>query len=46
LTSLIDIAIKNNEKIETVQAGFLPWRGVNTREELEEAERMYQSVRE
>jgi bifunctional UDP-N-acetylglucosamine pyrophosphorylase/glucosamine-1-phosphate N-acetyltransferase len=45
LTSLIDIAIKNNEITETVQAGFMPWRGVNTREELAEAERMYQSLK-
>lgn len=42
ITSLIDIAIKHNEKIETLQAGFLPWRGINTREELEEAERLYE----
>jgi bifunctional N-acetylglucosamine-1-phosphate-uridyltransferase/glucosamine-1-phosphate-acetyltransferase GlmU-like protein len=41
LTSLIDIAMKNNEKIETVQAGFIPWRGINTPEELAEAERLF-----
>jgi bifunctional UDP-N-acetylglucosamine pyrophosphorylase/glucosamine-1-phosphate N-acetyltransferase len=41
LTSLIDIAIKNKEKIETVQAGFIPWRGINTPEELAEAERLF-----
>lgn len=44
ITSLIDIAIKHNEKIETLQAGFLPWRGINTREELEEAQLMYEKV--
>jgi bifunctional UDP-N-acetylglucosamine pyrophosphorylase/glucosamine-1-phosphate N-acetyltransferase len=27
LTSLIDIAIKNNEKLETVQGGKIVWRG-------------------
>lgn len=43
LTSLIDIAIKNNEKIETVQAGYIPWRGINTKEELAEAERLFSS---
>jgi bifunctional N-acetylglucosamine-1-phosphate-uridyltransferase/glucosamine-1-phosphate-acetyltransferase GlmU-like protein len=41
LTSLIDIAMKRNEKIETVQAGFIPWRGINTPEELVEAERLF-----
>ena len=41
LTSLIDIAIKNNEKIEAVNAGKLYWRGVNTLNELKEAERKF-----
>jgi UDP-N-acetylglucosamine diphosphorylase/glucosamine-1-phosphate N-acetyltransferase len=41
LTSLIDIAIKHNEKIETLNVGKMPWRGVNTKEELKEAEKMY-----
>lgn len=41
LTSLIDIAIKNNEKIEAVKAGKIAWRGVNTPEELREAERLF-----
>jgi len=41
LTSLIDIGIKNKEKIETLRAGKLTWRGVNTREELAEAERLF-----
>lgn len=41
LTSLIDIAITNNEKMETVKAGKLSWRGINTMEELREAERMF-----
>jgi bifunctional N-acetylglucosamine-1-phosphate-uridyltransferase/glucosamine-1-phosphate-acetyltransferase GlmU-like protein len=41
LTSLIDTAIKNKERLETVQAGFIPWRGVNTPEELAEAERLF-----
>ncbi len=44
LTSMIDIAIKHNKKIETVQAGFMPWRGVNTREELEEAEKLLSTL--
>lgn len=40
LTSLIDLAFKNNEKVESLSAGFIPWRGVNTKEELEEAEKL------
>jgi bifunctional UDP-N-acetylglucosamine pyrophosphorylase/glucosamine-1-phosphate N-acetyltransferase len=46
LTSLVDIAIHNKEKIETVQAGFMPWRGVNTKEELREAELIYQTMKD
>lgn len=41
LTSLIDTAIKNNERIEAVKAGKIAWRGVNTPEELKEAERLF-----
>ena len=41
LTSLIDVAIKNNEKIETVRGGKLKWRGINTKEELEAAEKIF-----
>ena len=40
LTSLIGIGIKNNEKIETLKAGNLIWRGVNTKEELNEADNL------
>ncbi|HUD09974.1 MAG TPA: sugar phosphate nucleotidyltransferase [Patescibacteria group bacterium] len=43
LTNLIDIGIQNGEKVETVRAGRIPWRGVNTRDELREAERMLAS---
>lgn len=41
LTSLVDIAIKHNEKVSTMQAGEMSWRGVNTREELQEAEKIF-----
>lgn len=44
LTDLIDIAIKNNLKIETMPAGEMSWRGVNTKEELEEAEKLYSGL--
>lgn len=46
LTSLIDIGIKNNEKIETLQAGLFAWRGVNTKEELVEAENIFLRIKE
>lgn len=41
LTHIIDIAIKHKEKIETVQGGRLPWRGVNTPIELEDARQLF-----
>lgn len=41
LVDLIEIALKNNEKIEAVKGGKITWRGVNTREELQEAEKLY-----
>ncbi len=41
LTSLIDMAIQAGEKVETSQAGNIPWRGVNTPDELQEAERLF-----
>ncbi len=41
LTGLIDIAIKNNEKIEAVKAGKIVWRGVNTPKEFKEAKMMF-----
>jgi bifunctional UDP-N-acetylglucosamine pyrophosphorylase / glucosamine-1-phosphate N-acetyltransferase len=40
LTSLIDIGIKNGEKVETLPAGKIAWRGVNTKDELKEAEKL------
>ena len=45
LTSLIDIAIKNNEKLETLNGGKLTWRGINTKEDLREAERLFLSIK-
>ena len=45
LTSLIDMAIKNNEKIETVRGGKILWRGVNTPEELKEAEKLFLNIK-
>ncbi len=44
LTSLIHIALEHKKKMETLQAGFMSWRGVNTKEELEEAESLYLKI--
>jgi bifunctional UDP-N-acetylglucosamine pyrophosphorylase/glucosamine-1-phosphate N-acetyltransferase len=41
LTSLIDLAIQNTLKVQTVKGGKMAWRGVNTKEELQEAERLF-----
>jgi bifunctional N-acetylglucosamine-1-phosphate-uridyltransferase/glucosamine-1-phosphate-acetyltransferase GlmU-like protein len=40
LTSLIDLAFTHEEKIQAIPGGKLAWRGVNTPEELAEAERI------
>lgn len=45
LTSIIDLGIKNSEKIETLKGGYIPWRGVNTKDELAEAEKLFPQVR-
>lgn len=44
LTSLIDIGIRHGEKIETLQVGLFAWRGVNTKEELAEAEKIFLKI--
>jgi bifunctional UDP-N-acetylglucosamine pyrophosphorylase/glucosamine-1-phosphate N-acetyltransferase len=44
IVSLVELAAKNGEKIETMRGGSMPWRGVNSKEELEEAERLYLQV--
>lgn len=44
IVSLIEMAAKNKEKIETMQVD-LPWRGVNTKEELEEAEQLFAQLK-
>lgn len=43
LTDLIDLAQKNKQKIHAVRGGALAWRGVNTKEELEEAEKLFRN---
>jgi len=44
LVSLIEMASENKEKIETMEAD-LPWRGVNTQEELKEAEQLFAQLK-
>lgn len=44
LTNLIDIAIKHGEKIVTLRGRSIPWRGVNTKEELREAEKLWKRM--
>lgn len=43
LTDLIDLAQKDGQKIHAVRGGALAWRGVNTKEELLEAEKLFQN---
>lgn len=44
LVSLLEIAIKNKQKVEDIKGRNAPWRGVNTKEELEEAQKLYSKV--
>ena len=46
LTSLIDLAIQHGERVDTLQGGKMAWRGVNTKEELAEAERLYAQLKD
>ncbi|MBI2621963.1 MAG: NTP transferase domain-containing protein [Candidatus Levybacteria bacterium] len=47
LVSLVELAIRNKEKMGVVKGGKMMWRGVNTKEELEEAQRLYsQKIKE
>ncbi|HWY79497.1 MAG TPA: NTP transferase domain-containing protein [Candidatus Sulfotelmatobacter sp.] len=45
LTSLIDLAIQDRLKVQTVRGGTMAWRGVNTKEELAEAERLFEQLK-
>lgn len=46
LTSLIGLGIKNNEIIDTFKEKSLPWRGVNTKDELIEAEKLFLKLKD
>lgn len=41
LVDLIGLAVGHKEKVEAVKMKEIPWRGVNTKEELKEARRLF-----
>lgn len=45
LTDLVELALVNNKKVEAVRGGKIPWRGVNTKEELLEAQRLFPYIK-
>lgn len=45
LTSLIDMGLNKKEKIHAHRAGSIPWRGVNTKEELDEAAKLFKEIK-
>lgn len=46
LTSLIDLAIQDKLNVRIVKGGKMAWRGVNTKEELQEAERLLAELKD
>jgi len=44
LVSLVALGVQNKEKIETVEAGPVTWRGINTEEELEKAKQLFSQI--
>ena len=44
LMSLIEVAIKKNNRIQGIKGGNIPWQGVNTGEELKEAEDLFSKI--
>lgn len=45
LTDLIKLAVDNKEPVEAIAAGAIPWRGVNTQDELLEAGVLWRNIR-
>ena len=45
LMSLVEIALKNNYQVVGIKGGNIPWRGVNTGDELIEAENLYSKLK-
>ncbi len=44
LPRLIDLAVSNMLPLEAINVGHIPWRGVNTPEELREAEELFTNL--
>jgi bifunctional UDP-N-acetylglucosamine pyrophosphorylase / glucosamine-1-phosphate N-acetyltransferase len=45
LTSLVDLAIKSKEKVLAANAGKILWRGVNTPQDLIEAQKIFSNLK-
>lgn len=45
LTSLIDLGLSEGEKIHAHKAGSIPWRGVNTKDELSQAQELFSKLK-
>ncbi len=45
IVSLVETAINNQLKVEGIKGGKVPWRGVNTGEELQEAEKLFLKIK-
>ncbi len=43
LTDIINLGVENNERVQTLRAGNILWRGVNTESDLIEAEKLLKS---
>lgn len=41
ITDLVALALADGMKVETVRLGNISWRGINTKEELEEAQKLF-----
>lgn len=41
VTDLVALALGDGKKVETVRLGNISWRGINTKEELEEAQKLF-----
>lgn len=46
IVSLVSLAIKEGERVEGISAGNIPWRGVNTKDELTEAEKLFSELKQ
>lgn len=44
LPEIINLGLKDNKNIQAIHAGVIPWRGINTEEELLEAEKLFYEI--